>query len=51
MRHYAIRMFFYIIKTLKIALSLFCMTQKLFSFFTMQRWYSFNCCCHNLNLL
>ena len=38
----------YIFESLKIALGLFCMAQKLFCFFTMQCWYCFDCCCHNL---
>lgn len=46
--HYTKGMFFDIFESLKIALGLFCMAQKLFCFFTMQCWYCFDCCCHNL---
>ena len=46
--HYTKGMFFDIFESLKVALGLFCMAQKLFCFFTMQCWYCFDCCCHNL---
>lgn len=46
--HYTKGMFFDIFESLKVALGLFCMAQELFCFFTMQCWYCFDCCCHNL---
>ena len=47
MSHHAIRVIIYVLKSLKVALSLFCMAKKNFSLLTFQCRNRLNCCSHN----